>query len=324
MLNKLTFSIFTKHNQGTMSKFITEKELEDTVYNIIWDAEQTLLIVSPYIKLDEYFKKIFDKHKNNPKIHLLLVFGKNETAISKSLSKDDFDFFKKFPNVSIIYVPTLHAKYYANEFKGVVTSINLYDYSFKNNIEYGIYSEQSILNKLTDRFTGNPDNDAWDKSRQIADENDAVFIKRPVYEKRFLSKNYITSEILLDYTEHFYSKKTINYKPRRLTEFDDELELGANYGTRPLREEIEDEKPEIKETQYQAPKTTYAKEEFKDPKYGFCIRTGEQIPFNPGQPLSKPAWRKWNEFGNPDFPEKFCHKTGKPSYGKTSMRNPIL
>jgi len=25
-----------------------------------------------------------------------------------------------------------------------------------------------------------------------------------------------------------------------------------------------------------------------------------------------------------DFQESFCHGTGKPSYGKTSMRNPIL
>ena len=36
-----------------MSKFITGKELEDAVYNIIWDAQDTLLIVSPYIKLEK-------------------------------------------------------------------------------------------------------------------------------------------------------------------------------------------------------------------------------------------------------------------------------
>ncbi|GGB84481.1 hypothetical protein GCM10007424_25650 [Flavobacterium suaedae] len=59
-------------------------------------------------------------------------------------------------------------------------------------------------------------------------------------------------------------------------------------------------------------------------KHGYCIRTGQQIPFNPQQPLSRDAWRVWNEFGNVDFPEKFCHKTGEKSNGKTSMRNPIL
>ena len=310
-----------------MSKFITGKDLEEAIYDIIWDAEDTLLIVSPYVKLDKYFKELFDRHKKNPNVHLLLVFGKNETAVSKSLSKEDFDFFKKFPFVSIIYVPTLHAKYYGNELKGIVTSINLYDYSFKNNIEFGIYSEQSILNKLTDRFTGNPDNDAWDKCRSIADENDAIFIRRPVYEpKGFLGfgKNHVKSEILLDYTDHFYTHKSTSYKSRRLTEFDDELYLGDDYGARPSREEVENKKPEVKQNQYQASKTNNIKEYSKSPQHGYCIRTGEQIPFNPGQPLSKPAWRTWNEFGNPDFPEKFCHKTGQLSYGKTSMRNPIL
>jgi hypothetical protein len=309
-----------------MNKFITGKDLEDAVYDIIWDAKQILMIVSPYVKLDEYFKKVFNNHRNNPKVHLLLVFGKNETAISKSLSKDDFDFFKKFPFVSIIYVPNLHAKYYGNEQKGVVTSINLYDYSFKNNIEFGVYTEQNVLNTITDTFTGNPDKEAWNKCMDIADDNDAIFIKRPIYEKSFLglSKNYITSEILLDDTEHFYSRKSLNYKKRRLTEFEDELESGSNYGVRPQRDEIEIKKPEVKQIPHETSKASYNKQWQNEPQYGYCIRTGEQIPFNPSQPLSKPAWRTWNEFGNIDFPEKYCHRTGKPSNGKTSMRSPIL
>src|SRR5688572_17042033 len=120
-----------------MAKFITGEELEKAVYDIIWDATETLMIVSPFIKLDDYFKRLFDKHINNPKIHFIIVFGKNEGEVSKSLSNSDFDYFKKFLNISVIYVPHLHAKYYGNESKGVITSINLHDYSFKNNIEFG-------------------------------------------------------------------------------------------------------------------------------------------------------------------------------------------
>lgn len=59
-----------------MSQFITGKRLEDTIYDIIWEAQETLLIVSPFIKLDDYFKKLFDKHQHNPDIHIILVFGK--------------------------------------------------------------------------------------------------------------------------------------------------------------------------------------------------------------------------------------------------------
>lgn len=57
---------------------------------------------------------------------------------------------------------------------------------------------------------------------------------------------------------------------------------------------------------------------------GYCIRTGTPIPFNPDQPMSYKAWQSWAQFSNPDYPEKYCHKTGKPSHGKTSMRRPML
>ena len=79
-----------------MAKFITGENLENAVYEIIWEAESNLLIVSPFIKLDDYFKRLFDKHMNNPKLHILIVFGKNEREVSRSLSKNDFDYFKKY------------------------------------------------------------------------------------------------------------------------------------------------------------------------------------------------------------------------------------
>lgn len=187
-----------------MAKFITGQNLEKAIYDIIWQAKETLLIVSPFIKLDDYFKKLFDKHTNNPKLHLLIVFGKNENMVSKSLSKADFDYFKKFLNVSIIYIPNLHGKYYANEVMSVLTSINLYDYSFTNNIEFGVLSDAGRLNNSLD----NADQDAWNNCNKIIQENEAVFIKRPVFEKimqgAFQGKNYINSEILLDSTQRFY------------------------------------------------------------------------------------------------------------------------
>lgn len=284
-----------------MNKFITGKELEDAIYNIIWETESQLVIVSPFIKLDGYFKELFNKHENNPKIHLVLVFGKNEKAVQKSMSKADFDYFKKFLNVSIIYVPNLHAKYYGNEHQGVITSINLYDYSFKNNIEFGVYSQQSIL----DRFKTSTDNDAWNECIEIAHNGEVVFIKRPVFETKKmiinLGKNYVKSDVLFDSTDKFYeftkNKKSEN---KKLKDFPEELKLGSKPNIRPEREVTQ----EI--------------------EHGFCIRSGRKIKFNPKQPMSKGSWRIWNEYGNIDFPEKYCHKTGKASNGKTSMRKPIM
>lgn len=287
-----------------MGKFLTGEELEKAVYDIIWDAERTLLLVSPYVKLDDYFKDLFNKHENNPNIHLIIVFGKNENQVKRSLSKQDFEYFKKFLNVSIIYVPNLHAKYYGNEQKGVISSINLYDYSFKNNIEFGVYSEQSIF----DRFSKSADNDAWDACREIAEENEVVFIKRPVFEKKKLiinlGKSYVKSDILHDSTDKFYGayrKNNSLNSNKRLNDFPEELELGSVDRLRPER--VKEEAP---------------------PKFGYCIRTGIQIPFNPKQPMSRDAYKNWAEYGNYSYPEKYCHKTGTLSNGKTNMRNPVL
>lgn len=284
-----------------MAKFITGKELEEEICKVIWDAQETLLIVSPYIKLDDYFKKLFDHHVNNPKVHLTIVFGKNEKQLSKSLSKEDFEYFKKFLNISIIHVPNLHAKYYSNESKGIVTSINLYDYSFKNNIEYGIFSENTLLNT----FTKTSDHQAWETSWAIVENNEAIFIKRPVYERKLLSlitgKNYIKSEVLHDTTAKFYSifkDKTIKFK--KITDFPEELELGSTQEKMPTREDID------------------------IPKIGYCIRKGTQIEFNLKKPYSEEAYQSWLKWKNYDYPEKFCHKTGKESNGKTSMRKPVL
>lgn len=287
-----------------MTKFITGKELEKAVYDIIWEANETLIIVSPFIKLDDYFKKLFDKHANNPKINLVIVFGKNEGAVNKSMSKEDFDYFKKFLNICIVYVPHLHAKYYGNESMGVTTSINLYDYSFKNNIEFGVYSEYNLLNN----FTQSVDKTAWLTCMDIATSNEVVFIKRPVVEKRLLSsllgKSYIKSDVLLDSTDKFYNPvfyKTKKSEPfKKMQDFPDEIVLGSISAIRPEREDLTDK------------------------NLGYCIRTGDRIPFNPKAPYSEKAFKSWAKYGNPHYQEKYCHKTGNKSYGKTSMNNPIL
>lgn len=285
-----------------MSKFITGLELEETISKIIWETKETLLIVSPFIKLDDYFKKLFDNHLNNPKIHILIVFGKNENNVSRSLSKNDFEYFKRFLNISIIYVSNLHAKYYGNEKKGVITSINLYDYSFKNNIEFGVYSELNILNKITNKT----EKDAWETCWKLAETNEAVFVKRPVYQKSLLSlitgKNYVKSDILLDTTDKFYSGIGNNNRNaiKTILDFNNEIILGSKEIEIPTRIEIE------------------------KPNNGFCIRTGQKITFNPKMPFCDYSYQSWKSFSNYDYKENYCHRTGKESFGKTSMRKPIL
>lgn len=57
---------------------------------------------------------------------------------------------------------------------------------------------------------------------------------------------------------------------------------------------------------------------------GYCIRTGIQIPFNIEKPMSPEAFKKWAEYEDEEYGEKYCHFSGEKSFGQTCMRRPIL
>lgn len=290
-----------------MSKFITGEELIQAVDRTIWEAKEELMIVSPYIKLDEHFKKLFEKQRHSHELHILLMFGKNEGQVDKSFNRDDLEYFKQFPNISIIYVPNLHAKYYANEKMGVVTSINLYDYSFVNNIEFGVLYDT----KSKGLFSKSTDAEVWNTCLDLADSNSAVFINRPMYE----DFEYRGSRVLFDQTEELYSGK-ITRRGKKLEEFEDALDFNEVYSEMPSRTNVK------KEPQLTNEKPKYASKKVFEP--GYCIRTGVKIPFDQDRPLSKLAFQSWNEYGNEEYPEKYCHFSGEPSNGETSFKKPIL
>jgi len=57
---------------------------------------------------------------------------------------------------------------------------------------------------------------------------------------------------------------------------------------------------------------------------GYCIRTGVPIPFNLERPLSAEAYKRWSQYGDAEYPEKFCHFSGEPTDGHTCFKRPIL
>lgn len=74
-------------------------------------------------------------------------------------------------------------------------------------------------------------------------------------------------------------------------------------------------------------KTVEKKMAFSNPSdklSGFCIRTGISIPFNIEKPMSYEAFKSWSNYCDPDYPEKFCHFSGDPSHGETTVSRPIL
>ncbi len=289
-----------------MAEFLTGSSLDSKLTDILWEAKKDLIILSPFIRLDEYCVDLIKKLKDRPNLKIIIVFGKNEGETQRSLIPADLDLFKTLSNVTIIYCKNLHAKFYANEDEALLTSLNLLGKSMTENVEYGVCFSNSKLN-LDKIYV-----ESMNYTYEVVTTNPVVFIKRPIFKKELfgLTKKFIDSKILYDKTSDLYGNRNFDY--RYYEDFDKELMTT-------------DEKPS---------RESFALEEIEEqitPKYkqiqivkGYCIRTGTEIDFNPQRPFCYNAYKSWANFNNDFYPEKFCHKTGKKSEGRTSKAFPVL
>ena len=273
-----------------MAKFISDSSVNAEIEKLLKESENQLVLISPFIQIHERLKYFLNQKLELPNLEILIVFGKNEDNVSKSLSKDDLEFLKRFPNIEIRYNKRLHAKYYSNENSAIITSMNLHTFSQNNNIEVGIVFSSFDIDILTEKLTKLPFNkDSFDveASKYFVDvikQSELIFQRKPEFSKGILGfrKKYITSKTIIDNSDKYFSYLTNSTK----------FEKKENY--------------------------SYSN------KKGFCIRTGVEIPFNINKPLCDEAYKSWSRFGNENYEENFCHFSGEESFGATSYASPIL
>lgn len=188
-----------------MAKFIKGFDLNNSIEKILRDANTQLWIISPYIKLHHRYKDCLKSHLTNDRLEIILVFGKNEGEMQKSLPKEEVDFFMNFPNIEIRYEKRLHAKFYANDSCSILTSMNLYDFSQDNNIEAGILMETS-LNPFGD---GNLDSQSIDYFEEVIRNSELLLKKEPQYKSGMLGigKKYEKSIITENKIENLVKVK---------------------------------------------------------------------------------------------------------------------
>lgn len=213
-------------------KFLTTLEASAKVEKIIREAKNELTIITPFLKLSNLFLERF-RDAESRGVRIKLIYGKRE------LDSKEQNNLEQLNNLDLYFCESLHAKCYFNEEQMVITSLNLYDYSIKNNREMGIYIKREENEKLF---------------------NDALTEANSIIQSAILEKISVEKEILVENEE-------LNHKT------------------------------------------------------GFCIRRHETISFNPDKPLCTSCYKVWVEFGDPDYPENYCHTCGK--IASTSYRKPL-
>lgn len=281
-----------------MANFIHGDQLNLELINLIKEAKKVLLLVSPYIKLHDRIKDELKKKKELIDLSIIVFFGKNESDNSISFSKEDMLFLKDFPNIEIYYEKNLHAKYFGNEDKSIITSMNLHQYSQNNNVEIGVVlTKASALEGIANHISSGEDIDtaSFNFFMDMKENAEKVFIKTPQFTKGFLGlgKKYEKSVIEIDNSEKHISKPGANPIRNSFSQSDRQKEHKSNRETSEFRP-------------------------------GYCIRTGVPIKFDPTRPYSYDAYLRWEKFSNPHYPENFCHFSGEESFGQTSMDEPIL
>ena len=114
-----------------MAEFLTTSGISFRLEEIIKDAQERLVIISPFLKIDRRIKELLED-RNRFKIDIRVIYGKTD------LRPEESDWLESQEFIRTSFCEHLHAKCYMNEKAALLTSMNLYEFSQRNNEEMGI------------------------------------------------------------------------------------------------------------------------------------------------------------------------------------------
>ena len=121
------------------AEFLTTTGISDRIERIICEADDSLIISSPYLSLNTRIQNYIEtncvEHElkdNHHPVQVAQVYRDKEQPHEIEL------WLESLPNALVGYCENLHAKCYLNEKEVLVTSMNLNDCSQTNNYEMGV------------------------------------------------------------------------------------------------------------------------------------------------------------------------------------------
>ena len=114
-----------------MAEFLTTTGISYRLEEIIKNAKERLMIISPFLRVNDRIKELLED-KDRLKIDVRVIYGKNE------LQPAENNWLESMTSIRTSFCKNLHAKCYLNEDEALITSMNLYEFSQVNNNEMGI------------------------------------------------------------------------------------------------------------------------------------------------------------------------------------------
>lgn len=135
-----------------MAKFLNTSATNYFLEELIKNAKDRLILISPFLKLNDRIKELLID-KDRLKIDVRIVYGKSE------LQPEEIRWLNELTYIRTSFCKNLHAKCYLNEKICIISSLNLYEFSQVNNNEMGVLIERS---EDTDLYR-----DAYEEAQRI-------------------------------------------------------------------------------------------------------------------------------------------------------------
>jgi hypothetical protein len=173
-------------------KFLKPNSVSGEILNLIDEANEKVVIVSPYCKFDKWYRlvnKIQDLKSRN-------------IAIEFYIRENEQESYDQIVSLGIkpICIPNLHSKLYLNEKYGIVTSMNLLLSSEINSIEVGYKTETK--EELKELFN---------------------------FYETYLNKKGIDSTF--NWLEDLYNKLSEKFNAIRINEYEENVEIKTSSNT---------------------------------------------------------------------------------------------
>jgi hypothetical protein len=149
-----------------MAKFLSLKELYETIQQKSLEAKEILWVCSPYLGLDAH--KVFSQEiLKNPPSDIRFVFRLNETSVRRGeVNPYEIQYFMEhFKGSSIKSHDAFHSKIYLFDNSALITSADLTKTAFESNIEVGVLLEDSQVDEVKNFFTQS----LWETAKPIGD-----------------------------------------------------------------------------------------------------------------------------------------------------------
>lgn len=127
-----------------MAEFLATEGVSHALAEIVKRAQERLVLISPYLRLNAPIRDLIEAKKNSPRIEIHMVCRENQ------LLQGEKDWLESMSFVKTYICKNLHAKCYLNENEALVTSMNLTADSQVNNYEMGILVSREEDSKLYD------------------------------------------------------------------------------------------------------------------------------------------------------------------------------